>query len=416
MNVADSQRLGSALEQLGLRQVGDAQNADVVVFNSCVVRQSAEDKVASALGLMRPLKREQPDKVIALMGCMVGPTVSKEMKRRFPYVDLFMRPQEYKPLLDVVGERLGVDWEGCVGSLAPLQPDVSSYVPIIHGCDLFCSFCIIPYRRGRQMSRTVDEIVWEVQHLVERGVKEVTLLGQTVDAYGLDLAEKPDLADLLTAVHGVSGLQRVRFLTSHPNYMTDRIIKTVADLPKVCELINLPIQAGDDTVLETMRRGYTRADYVRLVDRIRMAMPGVGLHTDIIVGFCGETDEQFAQTVSLLEEVRFDKVHLARYSTRPGTIAERKMVDDVPERVKDERLQVLEKLQTRIATERNAAYLMKTIGVLVDGHESGKWKGRTRTDKLVFFEHPRDLLGKLVDVEVTHTSAWALQGKLAGIQ
>ena len=413
MNKADSERLGSALDQLGLAPVDVPSEADVIVFNSCVVRQSAEDKVASALGTIKPLKRGRPDAVVALMGCMVGPR-TYDLRRRFPYVDVFMRPQEYQPLLDVVGERLGVDWEGCVGDLSPSKPGVTAYVPIIHGCDLFCTFCIIPYRRGRQVSRPVNDLVREVGHLVARGVKEVTLLGQTVDAYGADLPETRDLADLLTALHPIAGLERIRFLTSHPNFMSDRIINAVAELPKVCEHVNLPVQAGDDDVLQTMRRGYTRSDYLRLIDRIRTRIPNVALTTDIIVGFCGETDEQFRQTASLLEEVRFDKVHLARYSTRPGTTAARKLDDDVPEAVKDERLHVLESLQTRIATDNNARYLGRTVEVLVeDRDEHGKWKGRARTDKLVFFEQASgELAGKLARVEVTSASPWSLQGKL----
>ncbi|MSQ12160.1 MAG: tRNA (N6-isopentenyl adenosine(37)-C2)-methylthiotransferase MiaB [Dehalococcoidia bacterium] len=425
MNKADSERLGSALEQLGLTPVGTPGEADVVVFNSCVVRQSAEDKVASALGTVKPLKRERPETVVALMGCMVGPQ-TRELARRFPYVDLFMRPQEYRPLLDVIGERLGVDWEGCVGSLAPSHPGVTAYVPVIHGCDLFCTFCIIPYRRGRQASRPVDELVREVERLVARGVREVTLLGQTVDAYGADLPDGPDLADLLRALHPVADLERIRFLTSHPIFMSERIIQAVAELDKVCEHINLPVQAGNDAVLDAMHRGYTRGEYLRLIERIRRGIPDVALSTDVIVGFCGETDEQFRQTASLLQEVAFDKVHLARYSTRPGTIAARKMEDDVPETVKEQRLKALEELQTGIATRNNARLKGTVVEVLVEARDDGKWRGRTRTDKLVFVEDltpapfPRregetagktDLTGRTVSVEVTHTSPWSLRGR-----
>ncbi|MSQ13219.1 MAG: tRNA (N6-isopentenyl adenosine(37)-C2)-methylthiotransferase MiaB [Dehalococcoidia bacterium] len=430
MNKADSERLGNALDQLGLTPVEDAAEADVIVFNSCVVRQSAEDKVASALGTVKPLKRRRPEAVVALMGCMVGPQ-TRELQRRFPYVDVFMRPQQFKPLLDVVGERLGVDWEGCVGALAPTRPGVTAYIPIIHGCDLFCTFCIIPYRRGRQVSRPVDEVVREAEHLVARGVREVTLLGQTVDAYGADLPDRPDLADLLTALHPIQGLERIRFLTSHPNFMSDRIIGTVAELDKVCEHVNLPVQTGDDAVLTAMRRGYTRGDYLRLVDRIRARVLGVSLTTDVIVGFCGETDEQFRQTASLLEEVQFDKVHIARYSTRPGTIAARKLDDDVSDAVKDERLRVLEAIQTRIVTESNARLKGKAVQVLVEGRDDGgKWRGRTRSDKLAFIDdltpdpfldrkgvraRRADLTGETVSVEVTATSPWSLQGRLPNV-
>ena len=245
------------------------------------------------------------------MGCMVGPK-SDQLARRFPYVDVFMRPQQFEPLLDMVGERLSLDWEGCVGNLAPNRPDVACHVPIIHGCDLMCTFCIIPLSPGRrQVSRPVDEVAREVELLVSRGVKEVTVLGQTVDAYGHDLPDgdggRPDLATLLTRLNDVDGLDRIRFLTSHPNYMSRSIIEAVAELPKVCEHINLPVQAGDDEVLSRMRRNYTRADYIALVEEIRDTVPGASLSTDIIVGFPGETEAQFQRTLELVEQLRMEQ-------------------------------------------------------------------------------------------------------------
>ncbi len=409
MNKADSDRLGSALEQLGLQEVEKAGDADVVVLNSCVVRQSAEDKVANNLFQMRPVKKQRSEQVLALMGCMVGPKAD-DLQRRFPHVDLFMRPQQYEPLLELVGERLSVDWEGCVGSLAPLHSEVTSYVPIIHGCDLMCTFCIIPYRRGRQVSRPVDEVVREVSLLSERGVKEVTVLGQTVDAYGHDLEDRPDLADLLTRLNDVPGLERIRFLTSHPSYMSQRIVEAVADLPKVCEHINLPVQAGDDEVLQRMRRPYTSQEYRELVSGIRETVPGVSMSTDLIVGFPGETEEQYQQSVSLLEELRFDKVHCAAYSTRPGTIAARSMPDDVPQEEKTRRMKAVDELQEGIASEINARYLGTAVEVLVDGRKRGKWQGRTRTDKLVFFPDDADRLGQLVNVQIEKAGPWSLQG------
>ena len=411
MNKADSQRLGSALEQLGLREVGTANEADLVVLNSCVVRQQAEDKVVGNLTWMKPWRSENPDRVVALMGCMVG-SKTDELARRFPFVDLFMPPQQYGPLLELVGERVGLDWEGCVGSLAPAQPDVTCYVPIIHGCDLMCTFCIIPYRRGRQVSRPVDELVHEVQLLVDRGVKEVTVLGQTVDAYGLDLPGKPDLGYLLAQLNDVAGLDRIRFLTSHPSFFTDEIIHAVADLPKVCEHINLPVQAGDDEVLKAMRRPYTRQEFKDLVGRIRDIVPHSSLATDIIVGFPGETGEQFQRTVELISELRPDKVHCAAYSPRPGTIAGRTMEDDVSKEEKTRRRVQLEDLQQGILTEINSALLGQEVDILVEGRRDGKWHGRTRTDKLVFFQSEDEYLGQLVNLSITKTGPWSLQGEL----
>ena len=415
MNKADSQRLGSALEQLGLREVGTANEADLVVLNSCVVRQQAEDKVVGNLTWMKPWRSEDPDRVVALMGCMVG-SKTDELARRFPFVDLFMPPQQYGPLLELVGERVGLDWEGCVGSLAPAQPDVTCYVPIIHGCDLMCTFCIIPYRRGRQVSRPVDELVHEVELLVDRGVKEVTVLGQTVDAYGLDLPGKPDLGYLLAQLNDVGGLERIRFLTSHPSFFTDEIIHAVADLPKVCEHINLPVQAGDDEVLKAMRRPYTRQEFKDLVGRIRDIVPHSSLATDIIVGFPGETGEQFQRTVELIAELRPDKVHCAAYSPRPGTIAGRTMEDDVSKKEKTRRRVQLEDLQQGILTEINSALLGQEVDILVEGRRDGKWHGRTRTDKLVFFQSEDEYLGQLVNLNITKTGPWSLQGELVQSQ
>ena len=412
MNKADSQRLATALEQLGLRPVDRADDADVVVMNSCVVRQNAEDKVVGRLNAMRPLKKERPDRVVALMGCMVGPKTD-ELAKRFPYVDVFMRPQEYGPLLDLVGERLGLDWQGCVGSLAPTEPDVTCYVPIIHGCDLMCTFCIIPYRRGRQVSRPVEEVVEEVELLAARGVKEVTLLGQTVDAYGYDLPESPDLAQLLTRLDEISGLDRIRFLTSHPSFMSDRIIQAVADLPKVCEHINLPVQSGDDEILSRMRRPYTQAQYVELVGRIRDTIPCASLSSDIIVGFPGETEEQYQHSLDLVSDLRLDKVHCATYSTRPGTTAGRTMEDDVPQDEKVRRRDRLDQLQESILLEINSGIVGQEVEVLVEGRHKGKWQGRTRTNKLVYFQSQTDYIGQLVNLNISQASAWSLQGTLA---
>ena len=411
MNKADTERLESGLEQLGLSSTPSPRDADVIVVNSCVVRQSAEDKAAAMLSTLKGVKRRNPEAVVALMGCMVGPEADS-LRQRFPHVDAFMRPQQYEPLFELLGRRMEVDIEGCLGQLTASTPAVTTYVPVIHGCDKFCSFCIIPYRRGRQVSRPVEEVVQEVEHLAARGVKEVTLLGQTVDAYGYDLPGRPGLADLLKAVHQVEGLSRIRFLTSHPNDMSDRIIEAVAELEKVCEHINLPFQAGDDAILDSMRRGYTSDQYRRLVERIRMRMPNVSMSTDVIVGFCGETEAQFQSTVDMITDLRFDKVHLAAYSTRQGTIADRKMADDVPDEEKKRRLRVLEALQERIATEINAPLQGQTLEVLVDGHKNGKGVGRTRSDKLVFFENGSTKLGDLVVIRTEKTSPWSLQGSL----
>ncbi len=425
MNKADSERMGAALSQLGMEQTLRHKEADVIVLNSCVVRQNAEDRVVGMLTSLKPWRQESEGRTLALMGCMVGPT-DEALRKRFPFVDLFMRPQQFDPLIERMGTQLGIDVEGCVGPFLPGTPNVTTHVPIIHGCDKFCTFCIIPYRRGREVSRPLGELVDECRMLAARGVREVTLLGQNVDSYGHDLAGAPDLADLLEAVHdGVPGLARIRFLTSHPNDMSQRIIDAVGHLPRVMENINLPFQAGDDDVLAAMHRGYTNAQYRELVGRVRESVPGVAMVTDLIVGFPGETEAQFEHTLELVRDLRFDKVHAAAYSTRPNTYAERKLVDDVAPQEKQRRLKAIEALQESVLTEINNGYFGTTQEVLVDGvnaREGGRWQGRTRTDKLVYFDLPEDAvglkesdasgLGRLVDVRITKTTPWSLQGRV----
>ena len=411
MNKADSERLESAFGQMGLSETGSPKDADVIVLNSCVVRQSAEDKVVGMLSSLRPVKQRDPEKVVALMGCMVGPKTTA-LQNRFPHVDVFMRPQQYEPLLEVLGERMGIDTEGCVGPLTA-RPAVTAYIPIIHGCDKFCTFCIIPYRRGREVSRTVQDIVRETRLLVDRGVKEVTLLGQNVDSYGHDLSGSTDLGDLLASVNDVSGIERIRFLTSHPNDMSDHIIDAAAGLDKVCEHINLPFQAGDDEVLSRMRRGYTNEDYRKLVDKIRDRIPNVSMSTDLIVGFCGETDAQFERTLEMVREVRFDKVHAAAYSTREGTIAARKLEDDVPLEEKKARLKAIEGLQADVQAEINGGLRDQAVEVLVEGVRRGKAEGRSRNDKLVYVDDGHDRVGEMVDVKIHKTTPWSLRGSLA---
>lgn len=416
MNQADSERMGSGLEQLGLDLAPTAKDADVIVLNTCVVRQSAEDKAVGMLTSLKPWRQAKSGRTLAVMGCMVGPQ-SSALQKRYPYVDVFMQPQQFDPLINLVGDKLGIDPEGCVGALVPGHPSVTTHVPIIHGCDKFCTFCIIPYRRGRETSRPIEELVHECQMLVRRGVKEVTLLGQNVDSYGHDLPDAPDLADLMTSIHDqVPELARIRFLTSHPNDMSQHIIDTIDRLPKVMENVNLPFQAGNDQVLDRMKRGYTNAEYREIVGRVRASIPGVAMVTDLIVGFPGETAVQFEDTLAMVRDLRFDKVHTAAYSTRPNTFAQRKMEDDVPHEEKQRRLKAIEEVQTAVLTEINNTYFGTSQEVLVDRRKAGRWQGRTRTDKLVFFDPPADsgddLLGQLVRVRITKTTPWSLQGKL----
>ncbi len=477
MNVADSNHVAAELEKIGYGPTNTLDDADVVVLNTCVVRQSAENKAIGKLGSLKPWRHAHPQGTLALMGCMVGVKPSAQLQESFPFVDVFMAPSEATPLVNRLREdEIDAEVEaierthlqsrhqlqdeaqpiGATQSIKHLalsgEAPVSAHVPVVYGCSHACTFCIIPFRRGVERSRPVSDIVNEVHGLVAQGVREVTLLGQIVDRYGYDwrgelgnsrtvaayagaangdaaaigqhLADRStddpsnstphssfDLADLLRAVHDIDGLWRIRFLTSHPNYMTDRILQTVRDLPKVMEHIEVPIQAGDDDVLARMKRGYTTSEYRDLVHHIRNVLPDAAIHTDIIVGFCGETAEQFDQTAEILRELRLDKAHLARYSPRPGTISERRFTDDVPEEEKMRRHRVLEAIQEEVCTEINRRFLGETVEVLVESQHKGKWRGRTRQNKLVFVDSELPLRGRLIEAQIVWTGPWSMQGR-----
>ncbi|MBM4432702.1 MAG: tRNA (N6-isopentenyl adenosine(37)-C2)-methylthiotransferase MiaB [Chloroflexi bacterium] len=404
MNKAESERLGSYLEELGYEATDSAGDAELIVLNSCVVRQNAENRVINKLHTLKALKREKPDVVLALTGCLVN-SDNARLQKSFPHIDYFFKPGERPQWLDKNGG------EKAEPSL-PQHPSVSTFVPIIQGCNNFCSYCIVPYRRGREISRPVAEIVSEVEELVHRGVKEVTLLGQNVDSYGHDLPDKPDLAHLLDELNAINGLARIRFLTNHPKDMSPRLIDAVARLDKVCEHVSLPVQSGDNEILKAMKRGYTVEHYHRLISEIRSKVPGVALSTDVIVGFPSESKQQFQRSADLLAELRFDTVHVAAYSPRPGTFAAEKLTDNVPFAEKCERLRKIEQIQERTATEINAELLGKAVEVLAEERKKDKWQGRTRTDKLVFFSASDDYLGQLVRIRIERTSPWSLQGKV----
>jgi tRNA-2-methylthio-N6-dimethylallyladenosine synthase len=410
MNVADSAKLAAGLDRLGWAETPTPESADLVVLNTCSIREHAEQKAVSELGRLKKLRGKGHDFKIVVMGCMVGPK-QDELQRRFPYVDHFARPQAYDGIFEAIG--LAEDTGGEFWPRTFTTPQgPTAYVPVIHGCDKFCTYCIVPYRRGRERSRTIEDVKLEVAHLVARGVREVTLLGQTVEAYGHDLPDKPDLGDLMTAIHGLEGLDRVRFLTSYPKDMTPKIIEAVRDLPKVCEYFNIPVQSGSDTVLDRMRRGYTIGEYREKVELIRSRMPEAAITTDVIVGFCGETNAEFRETLDLLSEVRFDKVHVAAYSPRPGTIAYRRLEDDVPDEVKKERLHAIEEVERGISAGLNQPYEGRDVDVLVEGRRDGLWHGRTRSNKLLHFAGEA-AIGETIRVRVERSSAWSLQGTAA---
>ena len=407
MNVSDSERLASGLKELGLEE-NDNVNSDLVILNTCVVRQTAEDTATGLLGKLKNIKKKNPSMMICVMGCMVGPK-TVDLERRFPQVDIWAAPQKFEKIIEPVSKKLDNNLDGCMPDLIPLQPKIASFVPIIHGCNKFCSFCIIPYRRGREISKTILEIKDEVAKLIRRGVKEVTLLGQNVDSYGHDLSPKTDLADLLKEIDSLDGLKRLRFLTSHPNDMSLKIIQAIRDLPKVCETINLPFQAGNNDVLENMRRGYTREEYLDKVKEIRETIPNVSVTTDLIIGFPGETESQFRDSLDIVERVRFDKVHASIYSDRPGTIASRKMGDDVSRDEKKRRMAEIVEVQKNISLELNTAFEGTSQIVLVENNSEGIFSGRSRLDKLVYLDGKDVEVGDFVEVTITEARTWSLR-------
>src|SRR6266702_1675663 len=472
MNQADSQRIQTMLEELGWEETSMDQ-ANLVVLNTCSVRQAPEEKAHNQLAQLKHAKQKRSDLLVALMGCMIGNQKTiDELRKRYPHIDLFFKVEQADILPRFLEERwTPISGAGCLDieympdsefgenaaipatsilptfatstntvgkrtvlpmaitprpgeriahyptKIEPAKASPTAWLPVILGCNKVCTYCIVPYRRGRERSRPVEELVIEARSLVAKGAKELTLLGQTVEAYGLDLPHKPNLADLMTSLSEINGLERIRFMTSYPRYMTDSMIERMAHLPKVCEHLNIPVQAGDDATLKRMKRGYTLAEYRERIERVRALWPGVSLSTDVIVGFCGETEEEFQHTLDLIEEIRFDVVHVAAYSPRPGTVAAR-WEDDIPLPEKKRRLHAVEELQASIALEINQQYLGRVEEVLVEeentAHGRQQWKGRNRANKLVFFPQPDEgsciQAGDLVKVQIERTTAWSLQG------
>lgn len=410
MNTADARRMSDELEQYGAEPCSRVDDADVVVLYSCVVRQAAQTKVHNELERLRHLKQRRPGMRVALAGCMVEDDTAA-LARQYPFVDRYFSPKLDLPIRDQVFDFLDLD------ERYRLDPEdaerihgISQPVTVSQGCNRRCTYCIIPLRRGPERSRQPREIRREVQSLARRGTKEVVLLGQIVDRYGRDIGTS--LGQLCADLSELEELERIRFLTSYPVDFDRDLMEAVASLPKVCEDVNLPIQAGDDTVLRRMARGYKVEHYERLVAEMRSTIPHLGLSTDVIVGFCGETEAQFEHTLALLERVCFDVVHVAMYSPRAGTASAQLWPDDVPPEEKKRRLHEVERVQARIAAEINAQLVGTRQEILVEGTRQGKWYGRTRHNKLAFFESEQDLAGRLVDVEITWATSWSLQARL----
>jgi tRNA-2-methylthio-N6-dimethylallyladenosine synthase len=410
MNTSDARRVSQDLQRQGFRETDSSRSADLIVLYSCMVRQHAEDKIRNQLADLRRLKREKPATRIAVAGC-VGDVDA--WQKQYPFVDFFLEPGKDLTVKDRLADLVEIDqFYRLEPEDAVRAPRVSEGITIHQGCNRNCTFCIVPSTRGRERSRTPEDILAEVNELVRRGTREVVLLSQIVERYGRDLRPRVTLAELLRRLNDETGdLARIRFLTSYPGDFHADLIDAVATLPKVCEDINLPLQSGDDEMLRQMRRGYTIGFYKDLVARIRDRVPGLHMSTDIIVGFPGETVAQFENTLKALAEIRFDVVHVAAYSPRPGTPAAMHP-DQLPLEEKKRRLHMVEALQKEIAASINAPYLDRVVEVLIEGRSKGKWYGRTRTNKLVHIASDEELAGRLVQARVTHTSPWSLQGEL----
>lgn len=432
MNKSDSELMLGLLQKEGFEPVGNPKQADLLIINTCQIRGSAEDKAYSYLGVWGKYKKKHPHVKIAMAGCVAQQT-KDEVFKRAPYVDIVFGTQNIQELPALVRKAFsGEDRVLAVDRQKPRstfdyfndvtprrESDILAWVPIIEGCDYFCTYCVVPYTRGRQLSRPPESIIREVIELASFGFKEITLLGQTVDSYGKDLSDgRYGLAELLSELHEVEGLERIRFMTSHPLDLNDRIIEAVANLPKVMEYIHIPMQAGDDAILEQMKRGYTTAQYYALVDKLYDRIPNLAVTGDYIVGFPGETDEQFQRTVESVARSGIHSANTAAYSARKQTPAgiweERGMA--VPDEVKQERLQVLNAAIDVQAAACNRPYLGQVVEVLVEGRSKrneNRLMGRTRSNKVVNFDslYSEDaLVGTLVQVAIEETFPWSLLG------
>jgi tRNA-2-methylthio-N6-dimethylallyladenosine synthase len=479
MNRSDSEEMAGRLLAAGCEPASSMEAADLLVINTCAIREAAEQKVIGRQGHIARLKDANPGMRVVMTGCSVREPDRAGLRKRYPAVDVFLRPDEEPELLDRLGLASAQGAIGVAGATAVVgrvvvgsadhlaltrsaavdagtvarESAVSAWLPIIYGCDKTCTYCIVPFSRGPERSRPFDDVVAEARSLAASGYREVTLLGQNVNSYGhdlapeprfahvaterwagrrLDLGSRPDLAELIRAIDalrtadGVPAIPRLRFMTSHPWDLSDRLIAAIAACESVCEHLHLPVQSGDDAVLRRMGRQYTIEHYVERLEAIRGAVPGIAMSTDVIVGFCGENEAQFEATLRLLETVRYDQVFAAAYSPRPGTPAT-KLADDVPADVKRRRLNTLLALQEQIGLERNREWVGRDVEVLVEsvvpprshdhdgGAESdcGHVAGRTRHHKLVHLAGDASLVGRLVNVRVEHAGPYALRGRLS---
>ena len=427
MNEHDSENLAGMLEAMGYESTMMTNDCDLIIYNTCAVRENAELKVYGNLGHLKLAKRKNPDLKIAVCGCMMQqPHVVKEIKSRYKHVDLvfgthnlYKFPELLTNTMDsdkLLVDVWDVDGEVVEGLRSSRKFELKAFVNIMYGCNNFCTYCIVPYTRGRERSRTPEDIINEIKDLAAKGTKEITLLGQNVDSYGKTLEEDITFAELLRMVNEIEGIERIRFMTSHPKDISDEVIYAMRDCDKVCEYLHLPVQCGSTSLLKKMNRHYSKEDYLKIIEKAKAEIPGIAFSTDLMVGFPGETEEDLLDTIDVVEKVRYDNAFTFIYSKREGTPAA-KMEDQIPDDIKHERFnRVLSKVN-EILAELNAAYVGKTVEVLIEGKsktDDTKFTGRTRQNKLVNFsvENPSDdLLGKLMNIKITEATTFSLIGE-----
>jgi tRNA-2-methylthio-N6-dimethylallyladenosine synthase len=422
MNEHDSERMRGILEEKGCTSSLCVEQADMIILNTCSIREKAEQKFYSELGRLKKLKDERPGLKIAVAGCIAQQEGAKILSRA-PYVDMVFGPSDLSRIPEMVEKERS--WSAPVIDIAgdpeyhrKLIPAtrtdrLKAWVSIMYGCDNFCTYCVVPYLRGRERSRLPSDIVREVHELARNGYREVTLLGQNVNSYGKGLEGDTNFPSLLRSVNNVPDIERIRFVTSHPRDLSEGLISSLCDLPKVCESLHLPVQSGSDDILRAMNRRYTRIEYLDKVKRLRKAVPHITLTTDIIVGFPGERDRDFEMTMDLIKEVQYDGIFAFKYSKRPGTAA-LKLNDHLPDDVKEKRLAQVLDIQGKMTSSRNEKLVNSVQEVLIDGlsKKGGTLSGRTRGNKVVNIEAPATLIGSLVLVRITAAGMNSLTGQL----
>ncbi len=423
MNECDSDYMAQSLAHLGLLPVNDPNDADLILINTCTVRAKAEQKALSQLGRMSIIKRRKPEVILGVVGCMAQQQ-GTELIKRFPQIDLIMGPRELGRIQDVlkriISDRqrvIAIDLRACLPSYFPFggyfEGRVAGFISIMQGCNNFCTYCIVPYVRGREISRSPEDIISEARNLIREGVKEITLLGQNVNSYRAEGQKRPNFAFLLREVSRLEGLLRLRFTTSHPKDLSDELIQCFAHLDKLCPHLHLPFQAGSNSVLKRMKRGYTRDHYIDLIAKLRSMNPEIAITSDVMVGFPGESESEFMQTLDLIEKMRFDAIFSFKYSDRKGTFAY-EMGEKIVETEKASRLSALQSLQRQITLEKNRALEGKQLEVLVEGRskKGGQLTGRTGTNKVVNFDSDFNHIGSLVKLQIKDGFQNSLQGEI----